>query len=1160
MRESAPGRRTSRSSMLRSSVWLKFGFPIDCRDDLWEKSLMHPTDLEPELGTAGDASAQAAQSDSALPKFSVVGIGASAGGLKALQAFFGALPASTGMAFVVIMHLNPERESILAELLQAYTSMPVRQVRDHLEIPIQPDHVYVVAPAKQLLVTDSHLAASEFEEPRGQRTPIDAFLRSLTAVHRDAVGILLSGGGTDGILGMKQIKEYGGLLMVQDPDEAEFDSMPRNAIATGLVDIVGPVRELAQKLVTLRQAKVQTSMDPDALTSLDQATIRHILTQVRARTGHDFNHYKLATILRRIGRRMQVTGTRTLNGYLSMLRHNTAEAVALFNDLLISVTNFFRDSETWQTLPKQVIPTLFAGKGKDDTVRVWSVGCATGEEAYSLAMLLLEHASTLAEAPRLQIFATDIDDNALLTARNGCYPEAIQLDVSPERLQRFFVKEGDMYRVRRELRDVVLFTNHSILRDPPFLHIDLISCRNLLIYLQRSMQEKVFEIFHYALRRGAGAEDQREDVQPGYLFLGSAESPESITDLFRPLDKRSNLYQALPSAKRVPYIPSLPLLAPRSRLPVKLPVSASRPLPMADTAPWQRWEALSPPAILVDADQNVVYLSDTAGTYLRPPGGRLTSNVVRLARPELQAALRLALFDAFEGNRATVSGPIHADLERGRMLYLAVRPHQNSNGTRLALIVFLEDEGSGTEAGLQQGGEAGRPRRAPGDGAQAQRLEWQLQESEERLRVMLEDYEAANEELRAANEELQSMNEEYRSTTEELETNREELQSVNEELEAVNNELQHKLEEISQAHSDLENLMAATDIATLFIDCSLHIQRYTPSINAIFNVMASDRGRPINHFNFHLEYDNLGVDARHVLETLAHVEREVRGHDGSWFLVRLRPYRSVHNQIEGVVITFVDITRIKAVEEELRQLAQTLEERVQERTHQIQELASQLTLAEHAERHRISQVLHDDLQQHLYALQMQLFSVRSLMQAGQSAESLAELAKVEKMLPHALVITRRLSIDLSPPVLANEGLGKALAWLAPQMQSQFGLTVTVEAKNDLPTPGDDLRVLLFQIVRELLFNIVKHADVARATVSLAYKAGILHIDVSDDGSGFDASTFLSDQELASGQGLVTVRRRLQLFGGDIAIYSSPGSGTRVAITVPLPAADEPGIK
>ncbi len=620
----------------------------------------------------------------------VVGIGASAGGLKALQSFFDALPSDTGMAFVVVTHLHPEHESHMAEILQAHTQMPVNQVNDMLSV--ERDHVYVTPPNRRIVVSDTHLDTSEFEEPRGLRTPIDYFFRSLASVHRDAVGVILSGGGTDGSIGIKAIKEQGGLLLVQHPDEAEYDSMPRAAISTGLADLILPVGELAMKLVEYSQQPLRLPRDAEDLTKQDLEMIQRILAQVNVRTGHDFSQYKRATILRRIQRRMQLNGYATLEAYLDYLRHSASEAHSLFNDLLIGVTNFFRDREAWDVLAEQVIPPLLAQRETVGPLRAWTIGCATGEEAYTLAMLLIEQAAKLEVPPKIQVFASDLDDYALMQAREGYYPAAIEADVSPERLNRFFVLEGDHYRVQRELRDVVLFTNHSILRDPPFSRLDLISCRNLLIYLQHEMQDKVFEIFHYALNPG------------GFLFLGGSESADTTHELFQTVDKTHHIYQPRPWRGEHLNVPMLPLSVGRLQNTGTLKMPGHAIQRFADDSPapgelhLEMLEAFGPPSILINETGLILHLSDTAGRYLLQPRGTITSDLLKLVRPELQYELRTILYQAFDRSKTIVSRPVpvhfNGDL---RLVTLFIRPHrpqteQQAQPERQALVVFLEDE------------------------------------------------------------------------------------------------------------------------------------------------------------------------------------------------------------------------------------------------------------------------------------------------------------------------------------------------------------------------------------------------------------------------------------------------------------------------------------
>lgn len=882
----------------------------------------------------------------------VVGIGASAGGLAALQGFFDTLPPDTGMAFVIITHMDPERESLLPELLQSHTAMPVHQVQG--KIAIEPNSIYVISPNRRLVMSDHHLDVEEFDEPRGQRMPIDHFFRSLAQVHRDAVAVVLSGGGTDGSVGVKNVKEQGGLLLVQHPDEAEHDSMPRAAIATGLADIVLPVRELAEKLIVYQQNGVGLPINPDTLTERELDFVRRILSQVQARTGHDFSQYKRSTLLRRIERRMHLTENPSFDAYLRHLRQTPDEARTLFNDLLIGVTNFFRDAASWQALADQVIPQLFEGRGADQSLRVWTIGCSTGEEAYTVAMLLLEYAAqlhdrddiehVLTDRPLdLQVFASDLDDAALAKAREGLYPEAIETDVSAARLSRFFTKEGHYYRVRRELRDIVVFANHSVLRDPPFSRIDLISCRNLLIYLNWDLQENVLDIFHYALK------------PEGYLFLGSAESANRVDNLFRTLDKTHRLYQARPWRGEFPHVPSLPLTV-RAPLPGTMQDNqiyssrhASERRQTASTLHQSALEAYAPPSILIDEHNHILHVSETAGRYLLVRKGSLSNDLLNLIRPELQFELRTALLQAFRLNKAVVTASVNVQFNgTPHRVILSVRPRQTRDehdrphpkalltetlsteaevehdsgnqaehtpaGEWLALVVFLEYEGevSGSQVDLL-------PETDLGDSqALLKELQAELRQLRERAWASAEEYTSSNEELKAANEELQSINEEYRSTAEELDTSKEELQSLNEELQTVNTELKNKVEEISRINSDLENLIASTQIATLFLDRELRIRHFTPSMEALFNILPGDQGRSITHLTNKLDYAALVEDAAQVLHTLVPIEREIYSQAGQWFIVRLRPYRTIDDRIDGIVLTFVDVTVLKVTEAALR--------------------------------------------------------------------------------------------------------------------------------------------------------------------------------------------------------------------------------------------------
>jgi two-component system CheB/CheR fusion protein len=834
----------------------------------------------------------------------VVAIGASAGGLRALQSFFAAMPPDTGATFVVVVHLDPDRRSELPSLLASRTRMPVIQVNDRQKL--ESNHVYVIPPNRRLEMVDHEIAAPQFEEAQGLRSPIDQFFRSVAERLGDGFAAIFSGAGTDGAVGVRAVKESGGIILVQEPSEAEYSSMPRSAIATGVVDVVLPVRELAGRLADLIALKRQAINDAP---QVDEELLRRILAHLRVRTGHDFSKYKRSTVLRRIVRRMQVTRCDDLQTYYEVLRESAEEAQSLLADLLISVTTFFRDAEAYESLVKLVMPRLFEGRDPEDTLRIWVCGCATGEEAYSIAMLLLEEAGRHDLRPQIQVFASDLDARALMVAREGRYPSVIEADVSEDRLRRFFSREGDNYKVRQELRDIVLFAHHDLLKDPPFSRVELISCRNVLIYLDRDLQEQVIGTFHYALNPGC------------FLLLGSSETADNPPAMFRNLDRSARIYQSTGNMGDKPRL--LPrLLGPiRAREHITHVGRPANPTAAFNDAMAHRRaiEKLAPPSILVDESHRVVHLSDSAGRFLQPSGGPLTGDVVDLVRTELRFELRSALHRIFEQQAATLSLPISVRFNGAahRVLIQVKAADSDELGeARTAVVMFVEGEEIEESLATVE--------HATDD--TVRRLTQELELTQARLRTVREESDAANEELRAANEELQSINEEYRSTSEELETSKEELQSINEELQTVNTELKLKLEAISRAHSDLQNLMAATDFGTLFLDSSLRIKRFTDRVTELFSITPTDEGRPITDFAHQLEYDGLVKDARAVLSDLAPIRREVESRTGKWYDMRLRPYRTVEDKIDGVVITFVDISERRQVEEALRDSERQLRE------------------------------------------------------------------------------------------------------------------------------------------------------------------------------------------------------------------------------------------
>ncbi|HEY0818496.1 MAG TPA: CheR family methyltransferase, partial [Rhizobacter sp.] len=858
----------------------------------------------------------------------VVGLGGSAGSIQALKVFFQSFPADSGLAFVVVLHLSPDHDSSLAELLQAATSMKVMQVQSAEKV--QPNTVYVIPPRKGLKTMNGHLRLFDLPTERTRHVAVDQFFRTLADTHGPhASAIVLSGSDSDGAIGIKRIKERGGLTIAQDPGEAEFDGMPRSAIGTGMVDWVLPVGDMATRLLDYHRQERKLRLPseegpapagpPSSAPGADEAQLRDVLGFLHTRTGRDFSHYKRATILRRIGRRMQVNGIDDLAGYMDCLRTRPGEAGALLQDLLISVTNFFRDPDCFAALEAR-IPGLFRHKGHGDTLRVWVAACATGEEAYSVAMLLSEHARTLDAPPVIQVFATDLDEDAIQIAREGFYPTTIEADVSQERLRRFFTQEQRGYRVRREVREMVLFAMHDLLKDSPFSRLDLVTCRNLLIYLDREAQSRALDIFHFALK------------PQGLLFLGSSESVDDDSPAFSVADKKHRLYQQRPlprSGLPVPSGPSTLALALQAREAAadgsgvhvvgrSFDPAAARPAarpPEGYAASWgelhlRLLDHLAPPSVLVDAEYEILHLSPAAGRFLQFSGGEPSRNLLRAVHPALRIELRAALYQAAQGHDAAVVPPVRLDLGDGSMaVTMRVLPARDI-AADLLLVTF--QAGSDQDATLPaEHGEARTP------DPLARQLDREIERLKSHLRDTVEQYEASIEELKASNEELQAMNEELRSATEELETSREELQSINEELTTVNHELKGKVDELGDANSDLHNLMDATAIATVFLDRHLRITRYTPSAVSLFHLITTDVGRPLTDLTSQLRYPTLGADARSVLDTLMTVEREVGERGGNWYLARLRPYRTVDDRIAGVVLSFIDITERKNAQEAL---------------------------------------------------------------------------------------------------------------------------------------------------------------------------------------------------------------------------------------------------
>jgi two-component system, chemotaxis family, CheB/CheR fusion protein len=840
----------------------------------------------------------------------VVGIGASAGGVKALQELFSNIPAKTDIAYVVILHLSPDHESQLSTVLQRCTNMLVTKVVE--KVKIEANNVYVIPPNKNLLMVDGNLELSDLEEPRGQRAPIDHFFRTLAESYgSSAACVILSGVGADGTLGLQRIKEYGGLTIAQNPDEAEHGDMPRNAIKTGMTDYVLPVSQILETLISYLDNKDKFQSITEDSSTLKTGNINQIdalveaLALLKTRTGHDFYNYKRGTLLRRIARRLQVNDVETIPEYIEILRENPTEIAKFLSDLLISVTNFFRDPDSFEVLEREIIPKLFEGKHGDDQVRVWVAGCATGEEAYSLAMLLREYNSRLTQPVNIQIFATDINEEAINIARAGLYPETIIEDVSPERLKRFFVREQDKYRVKKDIRENVLFASHNLLRDPPFSRIDLITCRNLLIYLNREVQNKVLELFHFALHKR------------GYLFLGVSESADAMPGLFSTYDKKHRIFIRNETHTGMPTLP-IKGAAERKAFNAITP-KIHKELPLGQLHQ-QLLEHYAPPSLLINEEYEIVHLSERVGHFLRLVGGEPSLNLMKIIHPNLRLETRSILFTAKQRGTSSEVRNVHVNIDGEiKSINITAKPIQDPEAGRTYFLIMF-DEMEVPKENINTVSESKGIETEP----IIKQLEEELQKTKDQLRTTIEQYETSTEELKASNEELQAMNEELRSTTEELETSKEELQAINEELTTVNQEMKSRIEEVSRVNSDLQNLMTSSDIGTIFLDRDLHIKRFTPNIQSLFNIISSDAGRPLTHLTHNLDYEALSQDAKTVLEKLNMIEREIRSKSDRWYLIRLLPYRTVEDKIDGVVLTFIDITERKRAGQALRESEENL--------------------------------------------------------------------------------------------------------------------------------------------------------------------------------------------------------------------------------------------
>lgn len=832
-------------------------------------------------------------------RFPVVAIGASAGGLSALETFFGAVTAESGMAYVVVQHLAPTQASMLTDLLSRSAPIPVVEAKERVRL--RPDNAYVIPPNRYMSVQHGELHLTQM--PPAHRLPIDFFMRALAVDQQSyACAVILSGTGSDGTLGVQAIKGEGGVVAVQKPETAEYAGMPSSAIGTGQADFVLAPDAIPTALVayfrhtlgSLPESVLEPS--PAARTS----ELSAILAALRERKGQDFSLYKSSTIIRRIRRRMAVQGVERYGDYLRLIRDDPAELDRLYQEVLIRVSSFFRDAEAFAALERMVIPKLLERRPPTEPIRIWVPGCATGEEPYSIAMLLQEAMDRLGFSCPVQIFATDIDDRALELARAGRYPASIEADITPGRLKRFFARRGDLYEIDKNIRQMLIFAAQSVASDPPFSRLDLISCRNLLIYMGPELQRRVLPLFHYALKPS------------GFLFLGTSETVGTADDLFDAVDRKLKIYRRREDSVARAQLFGLP--AGTSAIPATFPTAVApviREKPdIGELARRAIIREFTPAFVVVDPDNQIVYFHGPTGKFLEPPSGTPSLDVLQMAKEGLRGALRTVLHRARRQGDTVVSAAVQVTTDgTEELLRFIVSALSGAGATEGFMLIQMEELGAVEE---QPTGIEVVQFSAEENDRMAQ-LESELAHTKEALQATIEELETSNEELQSSNEELQSSNEELQSSNEELETSREELQSVNEELHTVNAELESKVEELSRSNDDLNNLLASVDLGIIFLDKELRIQRFTPAANRIIPLIKSDIGRPINHLAHGLRYDSLDEDVQDVMATLQHKERRVQDRGGHWYLLRIRPYRTASDRVSGAVLAFVDIAGEEAM-------------------------------------------------------------------------------------------------------------------------------------------------------------------------------------------------------------------------------------------------------
>ena len=1085
-------------------------------------------------GSKSDRSRTPASAFSASKSFPIIGVGASAGGLEACTELLHALPKDNGMAFVFVQHLDPKHVSMLAEILARESKMPVLEARSGVEV--QPDHVYVIPRNTSVSIAKRTLRLGPRSLVSGQLTSIDTFFQALAQDQGPrSIGVLLSGNGSDGTSGLKAIKSAGGIAFVQDPESAKYDGMPRSAIGAGCVDFIRKPAEIAEELVRLVEHPYIGTPGWDGKEVLPESAdgLNDILALVRNSSGVDFRNYKPNTVKRRILRRMVLKQADTLAAYLGALRNDPAEVQALYDDLLINVTEFFRDPDMFQAVAKQVFPRITAAhrKGSSRQIRIWVPGCSTGEEAYSLAIALTEFLGEKADGISVQIFATDISEHALKIGRSGIYPASIAKSVSPERLRRFFTKSDSGYQVHKHIRDSCIFARHDVTKDPPFSKLDLISCRNVLIYLGSGLQDRVVPVFHYALNPN------------GFLVLGSSETIGSHAGLFQLLDKKCKIYARKPGISRIPLMAPAQLPAQKTQLSPK--PEAWTDLDLQREADRLVLSKYGPPGIVVDENLKICQFRGQTSQFLEPAAGAASLSVLRMVREGLAAELKGALAKARKEGKPVRRDGIH--LSNGKVeLNLLVIPFNRNSELDTKYLTLFEPVRSIPQARYTKGKAA--PSRLRSLESENSHLRQELSSSREYLQSIIEDQEASQEELQSATEEIQSSNEELQSTNEELETAKEELQSTNEELNTVNDELQNRNSQLARMGNDLVNLLANVNMPIVILGDDLRIHRFTPATEKSLNLIPSDIGRPIRDINLRIRVPNMEKMLKEVIETLKPHAVDVSDEDGRRYSLRIRPFRTEDHRIDGVVMVFVDLEPGKILDDssfitsgDVRAILgpSGLSERPT--------TGSALLEAQEEERRRLSHELHDELNQKLVLLELNLETIEKNAQK-MSPEFFEGLKSVHGGVSELSEDLRRIAYQLHPSILDDLGLVPALEAYCSEFSMRENIQVRFthdDVPANLPSP---IGLTLYRILQESLRNVAKHSSAKRATVTLTYSREAIRLSVRDSGAGFDLDN------VESGLGMVGMKERMGYIGGTVEWKTKPGDGTEVIANAPLKGA------